>query len=135
MKSTVLAFALILTSFGLKAQSNAAGMSLVPLKEISGKTGQEVVVVDSVYSGRAFDNRTLLNIGGNFPNQLLTVVIDKNDYNNFEGDIVALYLHKRISVAGKVTVYNGKSQIAVTDPKKQLNLNLKWERGLYSKTQ
>lgn len=132
MKKIVLILSFMLVSLGLQAQTSNDDVIITQrdFKEIIKSVGKNVIVVDSVYSGRTFENHTLLNIGGKYPNQLLTVFIDKKDYKNFQGDILELYLHKKISIEGKVTDYNGKAQIIVTDPKKQVNRYLNSKKGM-----
>lgn len=133
MKLIISVFALILFSLSLKAQEPIEIKDVIigqwRFKDILKAADKEVVVVDSVYGGRAFENHTLLNIGGKFPNQVLSVFIAKKDYKNFEGDILKLYLNKRISVSGKVTNFKDKAQIIVTD-QKQINQHLNWKPGL-----
>lgn len=133
MKSLIWIFALLLFSVTLKAQEPIEIKGPVighwNFNDILKATDKNVVVVDSVYGGRAFENHTLLNIGGKFPNQLLSVFIAKKDYQNFEGDILKLYLNKKISVSGKVTNFKDKAQIVVTD-QKQINHHLDWKPGL-----
>ncbi|WP_457289638.1 hypothetical protein [Pedobacter sp. UYP24] len=132
MKSTLVLVLLLIAFTNLKAQkpvpiNNTAKREYKDLKTLVGK---EIYVVDSVYSGRSFDSHTLLNIGGSFPNQLLTVFIDKKDYPNFADDVLKLFLHKKINVFGKLTEYNGKVQIILNDPKKQIDQKV-LKKGLH----
>lgn len=133
MKSLLSIFAILLFSTLLKAQEPIEIKDYVighwNFNDILKTTGKDVVVVDSVYGGRVFENHTLLNIGGKFPNQLLSVFIAKKDYKNFDGDLLKLYLNKRISVSGQVTNFKDKAQIIVTD-QKQINHHLNWKTGL-----
>jgi hypothetical protein len=129
MKTLLLICLLISTSFGLKAQGVLVDhvVGQWRLTDIPEAAGKEIVLVDSVYDGRAFEEHTLLNIGGNFPNQLISVFIEKKDYEKFGGDILKLYLHKKISVHGKLSLHKDKPQVVVTDPK-QLNKHLSWKQ-------
>lgn len=133
MKSLISIFALFLFSVSLNAQEPVEIKDVIighwNFKDILKATDKEVVVVDSVYGGRTFENHTLLNIGGKFPDQLLSVFIAKKDYKNFDGDVLKLYVNKRISVSGKVTNFKDKAQIIVTD-QKQINQHLDWKPGL-----
>lgn len=133
MKLIILVFAMALFSISLKAQEPVGIKDVITAKwsfnDVLKAEGKEVIVVDSVYSGRAFEHHTLLNIGGKFPNQILSIFIAKKDYQNFDGDILKLYLNKRISVNGKLTVFKDKPQVVVTD-KKQLNQHINWKNGL-----
>jgi len=131
MKTLLLICLLVSTSFGLRAQEIEVDQVIGhwELKDIPKAAGKEVVLVDSVYDGRAFENHTLLNVGGNFPDQLISVFIDKKDYDKFGGDVLKLYLHKKISVHGKLSLHKDKPQIVVTDPK-QLNNHLSWKQKM-----
>lgn len=124
MKILLIICSLLAVSFSLKAQQDVV-ISQLDLKEITKAVGKEVVLVDSVYDGRAFDNHTLLNIGGKYPGQIVSVFIAKNDYKNFDHDILSFFLHKKVTINGKVSMYNGKAQIIVTRPEQlKLTLNL-----------
>lgn len=127
MKKIILICALIITVLGVKAQEKTP--EIWKYTDISKATGKEIVVVDSVYDGRAFEKHTLLNIGGKYPNQLFSVFIAKKDYANFEDDILKLFLHKKISVQGVLSVYHDKAQVVVTEAK-QLNKKLDWKAGV-----
>nr|WP_121272534.1 hypothetical protein [Pedobacter schmidteae] len=133
MKLFLSTLVILFFSISLKAQQPVEVKDVIighwKFEDILKATGKEVVVVDSVYGGRAFENHTLLNIGGKFPNQLLSVFIAKKDYPNFDGDILKLYLNKKISISGKVTNFKDKAQIVVTD-QKQINHHLDWKPGL-----
>lgn len=133
MKLIISVVTLILFSVSLKAQEPIEIKDVIighwRFKDILNAADKEVVVVDSVYGGRAFENHTLLNIGGKFPNQVLSIFIAKKDYKNFDDDLLKLYLNKRISVSGKVTIFKDKAQIVVTD-QKQINQHLDWKSGL-----
>ncbi len=130
MKTFLLICSFIISSYSLKAQDGIAVDHVVGhwnLKDIPKAVGKEVVIVDSVYDGRAFENHTLLNIGGKYPDQIVSVFIAKKDYKNFIDDILKLYLHKKISVNGKLSIFNDKAQIVVTDPK-QFNSHLNYKQ-------
>lgn len=129
MKTLLLICLFLSASFGLKAQGVLVDQVIGhwELKDTPKAVGKEVVLVDSVYDGRAFEDHTLLNIGGKFPNQLISVFISKKDYEKFGGDVLKLFLHKKISVNGKLTLYKEKAQVVVTDPK-QLNNHLNWKQ-------
>ncbi|MES2829720.1 MAG: hypothetical protein V4687_16300 [Bacteroidota bacterium] len=133
MKALILTLFIAVSSISLSAQdvTPAKAIESVDYKNLKAFIGKEVYVVDSVYSGRAFDNHTLLNIGGAFPNQLLTVFVDKKDYPSFSDEVIKLFLHKKINIVGKLTEYNGKVQIILTDPKKQIDQKV-LKQGLYT---
>ncbi|TDW96309.1 S1/P1 nuclease [Dinghuibacter silviterrae] len=73
---------------------------------------------DKVYGGRYFDNSgmTLLNLGGEYPNQKMTVVIRGEDRSKFKDAPETFYMGKQICVTGKQEMYKGRPEIVVTDP-------------------
>lgn len=90
----------------------------VSAKEVVNYVGKEVELCDSVYTSRTLENLSLLNLGGAFPKEIITVVVFKADRTKFEKDPVALFNEKKIAVVGTVTLYKEKLQIVVNDPKK-----------------
>lgn len=113
MKKIFFAVALIFAAFTVKAQT----VININDKDIASYVGKEVTVCDSVYSARAMDNLSLMNVGGKFPKEVMTIVVFKGDRDKFEEEPVNLFEHKRICVTGKLTMYKDKLQIVVTDPK------------------
>lgn len=116
MKKILLTLALLALFIAAKSQTNVA------IKDIVNHVGKEVTLCDSVYSARSLDNLSLLNLGGKFPKEVITVVVFKADRDKFEKEPVTLFENKRICVTGKVTLYKEKLQIVVNDPK-QIKLN------------
>ncbi|MFN0293116.1 hypothetical protein [Pedobacter helvus] len=100
----------------------ASAQTKVTIKEVVNYVGKEVTLCDSVYSARALDNLSLLNLGAKFPKEIITLVVFKADRAKFEKEPVELFENKRICVTGMVTLYKEKLQIVVNDPK-QLKLN------------
>lgn len=100
----------------------AKAQTAVTIKEVVNYVGKEVTLSDSVYTARTLDNLSLLNLGGAFPKETITIVVFKADREKFEKEPVTLFEHKRISVTGKVSLYKDKLQIVVNEPK-QLKVN------------
>ncbi|MNK47397.1 hypothetical protein D3C87_662070 [compost metagenome] len=100
----------------------AKSQNTVSIKDVVNHVGKEVTLCDSVYSARSLESLSLLNLGGKFPKEVITVVVFKADKAKFEKDPVELFENKRICVTGKVTLYKEKLQIVVNDPK-QLKTN------------
>lgn len=98
----------------------AKSQTTISIKEVAKHIGEEVTICDSVYTTRALNNLTLINLGAEFPKQLLTVVIYKADLTKFK-EPEKTYLQKKICVTGKLVLFNEKPQIVVTEPK-QLSL-------------
>lgn len=77
--------------------------------------GDSVLIQDMVYSVNVLDNgMTMLNLGGNFPNHLLVVMIPAKLNALFPGkpDDVKGNI---ITITGKLINYNGKPEIIVSD--------------------
>lgn len=96
----------------------AKSQTKIGIKDVANYIGKEVELCDSVYSSRSLENLSLLNLGGAFPKELITVVVFKVDKAKFEKDPVDLFNHRRICITGTVTLYKEKLQIVVTDPLK-----------------
>lgn len=93
--------------------------SITP-EEAALKIGDTVTVcgkiMDAKYMERSKNQPTLLNMGNTYPNQKLTVVIYGESRKNFGYKPEDMLLNKTICITGKVEVYNGKSQMVVTNP-------------------
>lgn len=111
MKTYLSTFIFILACGFAKSQTK------VTAKEVVNYVGKEVTLCDSVYSAMALDNISLLNIGGKFPKEVITMVVFKSDRAKFKEEPVELYGNKRICVTGKVALYKDKLQLVVNDPK------------------
>lgn len=102
--------------FGLMVQAQET----INIDDIAKYVGKEVKVCDKVYSARFLDNSarqlTLINLGGKYPNQKMTVVIDGDSRKNFTWKPEEFLLNKEICVKGKVKEYKGGYQIDVTKP-------------------
>jgi hypothetical protein len=100
---------------------NSYGQTEVKLEQLKNHVGDTVKVKGKIYGARyletAKNTPTLINVGGAYPNQLLTIVIwgyvkkefdyDPGDKKNVGGIAV---------VTGKVELYKEKPQIVVNDP-------------------
>jgi micrococcal nuclease len=103
----------------------AAAQTKIPAKEASKHIGQTIMICDKVYGTKFFDNSgmTLLDLGGNHPNQYLTVVINKADHSKFKNKPEDYFKGTRVCVTGKIIDYHGEPEIVVTDPK-DLNIDM-----------
>lgn len=80
----------------------------ITLQEVGSYIGQEVNVCGKVYSDKALSGMTLVNLGADYPNQLLTIVLRdeaKTSWKKRNGS--------NICVKGKVIDYKGKPEIIV----------------------
>lgn len=93
--------------------------SPVLLDEISKFVGDTVTVEGKIFSGKFIANNssspTLLNMGANYPDQLLTLVIESPDRPKFKAEPENYYLSKDVVVRGKVSLYKDKPQITVSE--------------------
>lgn len=94
----------------------AKAQNTISIKDISKHIGETVTICDSVYTARALPNLTLLNLGAEFPKQLLTVVIYKADLGKFK-EPEKTFLNKRMCITGKLVLYNDKPQIVLNEVK------------------
>jgi micrococcal nuclease len=110
---------LILITFITLIAGVASAQSKIPAKEAAKHIGETVMVCDKVYGTKFFDNSgmTLLDLGGNHPNQYLTVVINKEDRGKFKDKPEDYFKGTNVCVTGKIIDYHGKPEIIVNDPK------------------
>jgi hypothetical protein len=83
----------------------------VDIKDVSKFTGKTIYVTAKAYSSKDIGSMILVNLGGAYPNQLLTLAIKgkaKEGIANLDG--------KTLTVTGEVIDYKGKPEIIVTDP-------------------
>jgi len=94
---------------------NAQTVSIDSIQYYIGKT---VTVCDKVYGAhvsKSAKSATYINLGDNFPNNKLTVVIFESELSKF-GYVPSVFLKdKEICVTGKVLLYKDKPEIIVND--------------------
>jgi hypothetical protein len=73
--------------------------------------GDYVIVTDKVYGIKDLGSLVLVNVGGAYPDQPLTVVL-RGNAKRVAGELDG----KTIHATGKVELYKGKPEIVVTDP-------------------
>jgi hypothetical protein len=114
-------FVLFLIVGSVKAQINETERFAKPQssKNISAQVGQKLAVRDTVYDFRVVNpTTTLLNLGGHYPNQSLTVTI--------KGDAIkinpALMKGKPVCFYGEVTLFKNRPEMVVTEPAQILDV-------------
>lgn len=99
------------------AQGTPAAVQGVPaaktidIHEAANHMNEYVTVCAPVYGYKALDGMTLVNLGGAYPDQLLTLVLKgaaKDAYKGLDGQTVC--------VTGKIVLYKDKPEIVITDP-------------------
>ncbi|RZJ73710.1 MAG: hypothetical protein EOO47_21965 [Flavobacterium sp.] len=94
----------------------AKSQTKIDIAAISKHIGDTVTICDSVYTTRALNGLTLINLGAALPRHLLTLVIYKADLAKFT-EPEKTYLNKKVCVTGKLVLYNDKPQIVLTEVK------------------
>lgn len=111
MRKLLIFVALFLISYLAKSQT------LILAKDAAQYVGKNITVCDSVYSTKALEKLTLINLGGAYPKELLTVVVNKDDINKFSSEPASMFLGNNICITGTISEFKGKFQIVVTEPK------------------
>lgn len=96
----------------------ANAQTVISAKDAKAHIGETVTITDKVYGGKLLSsNMTLFDIGGRYPNELLTVMIPPADRSKFSGQPEVDWKDKTVTVTGKVIDYRGKPEIVINDPK------------------
>jgi len=102
---------MVLFAFGASAQS------MIPAKDAAKHVGEKVTICDKVVSEDLKAYAIALYIGGDHPNQLLTVICRAAGKNKSKGHFNAPYQGKEICVTGTIVKdHDGTLVIRVTDP-------------------
>jgi hypothetical protein len=113
MKKLVPAFILLFClSFTVKAQQKEMKQT-IDLADAKSHLDKEVTLCDTVYGLKIVsDTLTLLNMGGNYPNQKFTIAIRGN---KLQLDWVNLK-KKHLCVTGVLQLYKNTLQITASEP-------------------
>lgn len=111
MKKLFLLICLISAGYFAKSQT------LILAKDANQYIGKTVTICDSVYGTKSLEKLSLINLGGTYPKELLTIVINKEDIVKFSSEPASMFLGNKICVTGIITDFKGKAQIVVTEPK------------------
>jgi hypothetical protein len=107
----------VLSVVGLWASATAAA-SLNP-EDAPGHIGETAtvcgVVASAKYEANAKSQPTLLDLGKSYPNAVFTAVVYGDNRAKFGTPETSLR-GKRICVTGKISDYQGKPEIVLTDP-------------------
>ncbi len=108
-------FLCIFSLFALLADASGAQISIAA-KDAKAHIGDTITITDKVYGGKLLSsNMTLIDLGGYYPNQLLTVMIPPASRDKFSGKPEVDWKGKQVTVTGKVIDYKGKPEIVVTE--------------------
>ncbi|MGZ3240571.1 MAG: hypothetical protein ACXWJK_09445, partial [Burkholderiaceae bacterium] len=92
----------------------------VKLEDVKDHIGDTVKVKGKMYAGRLLENAkntpTLINVGGKYPNELLTIVIWGEVRKKFKyAPTDKKFMDGMAVVTGKVELYKDKPQIVIND--------------------
>lgn len=111
----------LLTILLLATSLSSWAQKEIKLEEVNSHIGDSVTVKGKIHGIRylqsAKNTPTFINVGGAYPNQLLTIVIwgDVRKKLNYAPE-EEKYAHGMAVVSGKVELYKEKPQIVITDP-------------------
>jgi hypothetical protein len=109
MKNLIILSVLVLSSFIGFSQTK------ITAQEASKHIGDSVLVLDKVYGGIILSNAmTLLNVGNDFPNHLLVVMIRSEDRAKFKFKPEEQFKGKQVIISGRLIEYKGKPAISVS---------------------
>ncbi|NEU08636.1 hypothetical protein GZH53_09965 [Flavihumibacter sp. R14] len=108
---------ILLSLFLLISATASFSQVKITAKEAPTHMGDSVELTDQVYGGKLLNNgMTLLNLGEDFPNHLVTVVIKAEDRSKFSGKPEEELVGKTVRIMGKIEEYKGKPQIIIVSP-------------------
>lgn len=107
-----------LALLALAISSASSAQKQVDLKDIGSHIGDTVKVCGKIFGGKflskAKGTPTFLNMGGEYPDQLLTIVIwakERETIRQAKGAPETELVGKEICITGKVELYKDKPQI------------------------
>lgn len=91
----------------------------IKLEDVAKHVGDSVKICGKVYGIRFVstvqNEPTFINLGANFPNQLLTIVIWSDVRKTFTRMPEELFKDKEVCVTGKIELYKERPQVVVRD--------------------
>lgn len=117
---------IVLTAFISLMVYSVSAQTRIAAKDAAKHLNETVTIADKVYSTKLIENTNmvLLDLGGEHPNQYLTVVIKGEDRAKFNAKPEEYYKGREVTVTGKLIDYHGKPEIIVGSPDDlKLNMN------------
>ena len=89
----------------------------IDVNKASEYEGKLVNTCAKVYSTKVLDSNgmTFLNLGAEYPNSPLTIVIYSDSLGNFDNKPADYYKGKNICIAGRIKIYKGKPEIIINN--------------------
>lgn len=98
----------------------ASAQQEIKIEDARKHIGDSVKIYGKIYGGKyledAKDSPTFLNLGGAYPNALLTVVIRSDARKLFKKPPEEYYKGADVSVTGRIQMFNEKPEIIVSNP-------------------
>lgn len=90
----------------------------IPANKATKHFGEEISIFGKVYDERHSDkdSLTMIALDGNFPNEMLMIIIRDDDKSLFQQAQKFDLSGKKVIVRGKVLNINNRPQIALSDP-------------------
>jgi hypothetical protein len=89
----------------------------IKLEDIKNHVGDSVRLMAKIYGGKyletATDTPTFLNVGGNYPDAPLTLVIRGDVRSQFKNAPETFYTGKKEWITGRIELYKNKPQIVI----------------------
>lgn len=118
----ITAFLLLQISFiqGQHVSDTVALPFVINIDSVEQFVNQRVTICDKIYGGIFLDKSkkriTLLNMGGAYPKQKLTVLIPDSCRFLFSKAPETYFKYKNVCITGQILLYNGKYEIVLTKP-------------------
>ncbi len=88
-------------------------------QEAAKHIGEKQTICGKIFGGRFFEKsdnpKTLLNMGGAYPNHLITIVIEGDTRKKFTVKPEEFYANKEVCVTGEIKDFKGKPELHVTE--------------------
>jgi DNA/RNA endonuclease YhcR with UshA esterase domain len=102
------------------AEVAAFAQTQIKIEDAKINEGDSVKICNKIFSGKylasAKDPVTLLDFGGNYPDQLLTLVIHNDTRNLFNKPPEEYYKGAQVCVTGVIKIFKGKPEILINNP-------------------
>ena len=107
-----------LTSFAVLCACTAHSQTKINIDSAAKHIGEKVIICSKVYGVKliASSQMTFIDLGGKYPNSLLTIVIPAKAMANFKQTPEILYAGKNICITGTLISYKGKTEIELMSP-------------------
>ena len=90
--------------------------SKISIDSVSAHVGDSVTVCSKVYGIKSLEKITFINLGAEYPNSPLTVVILADNRSHFPQPVETMFDNKNICVTGTIKEYKGRDEIEVYNP-------------------